>query len=74
MLTSKQIKELPKGDYPNWKLREMFPKQQGDGYSAKMTIFKEDKEGQQPSFITKLINQFTGKEVKKKAVQRTTNK
>lgn len=39
MLTKKQIKELPKGNYPNWKLIEMFPKQQGRGKSSvKMTI------------------------------------
>lgn len=33
MLTAKQIKALPKGDYPNWKLMKMFPKQQGPGKS-----------------------------------------
>lgn len=33
MLTAKQIKSLPKGEYPNWKLMQMFPKQQGPGKS-----------------------------------------
>jgi len=79
MLTSKQIKELPKGNYPNWRLRELFPKQQGDGYSAKfiqvIKVKEPGKEGQMPSVVTKLINYFTGKEViQKKIKQRTTNK
>lgn len=34
MLTAKQIKDLPKGHYPNWKLMQMFPKQQGAGKSG----------------------------------------
>lgn len=33
MLTKKQIKDLPAGDYPNWKLMKMFPGQQGAGKS-----------------------------------------
>lgn len=33
MLTKKQIESLEKGYYPNWKLVEMFPNQQGKGKS-----------------------------------------
>ena len=64
MLTAKQISELPIGNYPNWRLQSMFPKQQGKGRSALIRReLLEAKEGQKPTFIEKLINQFTGKEV-----------
>lgn len=75
MLTSKQIKELPKGDYPNHRLMDMFPKQQGPGRSAKMTLVKEKgDEGKPETLVTKLINFFTGKEVKPKRVHRVQSK
>lgn len=62
MLTSKQIKELPIGDYPNWRLMQMFPKQQGKGRSALIKKFKKEaEEGKKPTFFEALVNQFTGK-------------
>lgn len=60
MLTAKQIKALPPGDYPNWKLMKLFPKQQGPGRSARSVRVKRDKG---PGFIEMLINQFTGKPI-----------
>lgn len=55
MLTQKQIHDLPKGDYPNWRLQRMFPNQQGKGRSASIRLEQlEAKEGQKPSFIEKL--------------------
>lgn len=61
MITKKQIHELPKGDYPNWRLMQMFPKQQGPGRSAKMLKVKGTGEKGQETFVQRLINQFTGK-------------
>lgn len=61
MLTAKQIKDLPPGDYPNWKLMKLFPKQQGPGRSAK-SVKVQHREGR-PGFIEMLINQFTGKPI-----------
>lgn len=44
MLTSAQIKKLPKGTYPNHKLVQMFPKQQGSGKSSRL-MFEEKADG-----------------------------
>lgn len=62
MLTKAQIKKLPKGDYPNHVLVRMFPKQQGNGKSAKMGFYDDKTD----SPVDRLINQFTGKPVHKK--------
>lgn len=62
MLTEKQMKDLPPGDYPNWRLMQMFPKQQGKGRSALVKrIKREAEEGKKPTFFEALVNQFTGK-------------
>lgn len=56
------MKELPAGDYPNWRLMQMFPKQQGAGRSAKIQrIKREAKEGKKETFFEALVSQFTGK-------------
>ena len=72
MLTSAQIKKLPKGDYPNWRLVKMFPKQQGHGKSAKMSFVKDER-NPKGNRIERLINQFTGKVVMEK-VRKTQSK
>jgi hypothetical protein len=46
MLTAKQIQSLPKGNYPNWRLQQLFPKQQGSGRSSRvMMVEKTDGQG-----------------------------
>lgn len=41
MLTAKQIHDLPKGHYPNWRLQKLFPKQQGNGRSSIMKMVEK---------------------------------
>lgn len=41
MLTAKQIQSLPKGNYPNWKLQQLFPKQQGAGRSSRVVMVEK---------------------------------
>ena len=77
MLTEKEMKSLKKGTYPNHVLRDIFGKKQGFGKSARMTLVEDGKDFEgQPNLVMKLINFFTGKEVKptKVRTQRTTNK
>lgn len=65
MLTKKQIKDLPKGDYPNWMLQKLFPKQQGAGRSSRMMIVeKTDSNGDKKK--VNILQSFFGLKKSKK--------